>query len=645
MIIATAGHVDHGKTSLVRTLTGIDTDRNPEEKRRGLTIDIGFAYMQDDDGRNIAIIDVPGHEKFVRNMIAGVGLVDIALLVVAADDGPMPQTIEHIAILQLMNAKLIVPVISKTDLVSSERQSQVVDAVSGLLQSAGLPTTDFYSMSVLDKSAVSNLKAGLLELIKSLPHRRVGGYFRMAIDRCFTLDGSGTVVTGTVSSGMLEKNDILTLVSDNSSEGDSARARGIHAQNTEATEASAGQRCAINLSGSLSREMLRRGGWMAADAFAVRTKVVDVVLSAAFSPGEDTTHSKRKVSHWTPGHLHLGTADIPCRIALLDTSSFTYGQTVLARLICERTVTASHNDRFVLRDQSARSTIAGGRVLDVFPPRRGRSQPARLKYLAALNTSTAAEALSNLLELHSGGVELTKFARQFNLLAVEVAELVENKALCVVNTASGKWCLTTSQSGDIEEKILETLLSMHKDNPDLAGVGLDVLLQATNREFDKEVLEYFVQKLIKQNRVVRLASVLRHAEHRVQMSQSDDECWKKIERELFTAGQTPLRLTELAGVLNKELSETRQFMNHCVAHGKVFKVTDNRYFLPATLKELAEIAESLSAADNLTVAEYRNKTGMGRNLVVELLEYFDRYRFTRRVGDKRTVLMTSAEAF
>ena len=210
MIIATAGHVDHGKTSLVRTLTGTDTDRNPEEKKRGLTIDIGFAYMQDRAGQNVAVIDVPGHEKFVRNMISGVGLVDIALLVVAADDGPMPQTIEHIAILQLMSVKLIVPVISKTDLVSAERQAEVIDELTVMLRDAGLPCSDFYPMSVLDKKAVMNLQDNLKDLISTMPRRSARGHFRMPIDRCFTLDGSGTVVTGTVSSGEIEKNQNLT---------------------------------------------------------------------------------------------------------------------------------------------------------------------------------------------------------------------------------------------------------------------------------------------------------------------------------------------------------------------------------------------------------------------------------------------------
>lgn len=646
MIIATAGHVDHGKTSLVRTLTGTDTDRNPEEKKRGLTIDIGFAYMRDRNGQNVAVIDVPGHEKFVRNMISGVGLVDIALLVVAADDGPMPQTIEHIAILKLMSVKLIVPVISKTDLVSSERQAQVIEELTVLLRDAGLPCSDFYPMSVLDKKAVLNLQENLVSLIGSMPRRHVRGQFRMPIDRCFTLDGSGTVVTGTVSSGEIEKNQNLSLISGNSTESGSARARGIHAQSTESDNAVAGQRCAINLSGNISRDVLRRGSWLVANPSAVRTKIIDVVLTAAFNSSISRDEIRAsKVSHWTPAHLHLGTADIPCRIALLESADLSYGETALARLMCERDFTAAHGDRFVLRDQSARMTIAGGSVLDVLPPRRGRSKPARLEQLAALNVETAAEAMNNLLAIDDTGVELDKFALRFNLLATETEEIVKKNNLLVVATTSSHWCLTRLQSEALEEKILVKLLQYHKDHPAELGVGAEVIFRAIDGKINREVLEHHLKVLIQRKKVVRVASVYRHDDHQVSMNKEDDGNWTTVERELLSAGLSPRRLTELAVLLEKEVEETRQFMNRCVAHGKVFKVTDNRYFLPSTLKHLADVAKTLSTEDKLTVAEFRNQTGIGRNLVVELLEYFDRCRFTRRLGNKRIVLTAVTEAF
>lgn len=656
MIIATAGHVDHGKTSLVKTLTDTDTDRHPEEKKRGLTIDIGFAYMRGRSGQNIAIIDVPGHEKFVRNMIAGVGLVDIALLVVAADDGPMPQTIEHIAILKLMGVKRVVPVISKTDLVNSQQQKQVMVQLKELLQAVELEAVDFFHMSVLHKESVAGLKERLLDLIDSLPAREVKGNFRMPLDRCFTVDGSGTVVTGTVSSGRLEKNQTLTLIGESAPDRGTARVRGLHTQNTESDVALAGQRCAINLSGDLTRNEFKRGCWLVSNPSAVATTIVDVSLNVAFSPEEyrvdghkriarERTTRELKLQHWTSAHLHIGTADIPCRIALLDCSVLRKGEVALARLICERSLTAAHGDRFVLRDQSARTTIAGGRVLDVLPPKRGRSKPARLQQLSALNTETAAEALTNLLEINPYGINIDQFALQFNLHPAEIDSLCERTDLNRVTTSRGSWCWSKSQAIEIENSLLATLLALHAENPDQLGVSTDVIHRAQGRSMTMELLEHCLKLLVKKNQVVRIASIFRHAEHQVSMSASDDSAWKKVEQRLLEADFTPLRLTEIAAVLERELEETRYFMNYCTAHGKVFRVTDNRYFLPKTLHELAVMAARLSEEDRLTVAEFRNESGVGRNLVVELLEFFDRCKFTQRIGDKRVVLIPVAEAF
>lgn len=644
MIFATAGHVDHGKTSLIKALSGTNTDRLPEEKARGLTIDIGFAYMETPGGQRMALIDVPGHEKFIRNMIAGVGLVDAAMLVVAADDGPMPQTLEHLAILKLMRVSLVIPVISKVDLVSDERVSEVINEVTDLLEAAKIQATEAYPTGFTDSSSTEHLKQKILALVESASGRSSPGYFRMAIDRCFTLDGSGTVVTGTVASGEVEKNQTLTLLSNNPSTGKSARVRGLHAQNAQAASASAGQRCAINLSGDLSREDLQRGSWLVENSDAVKTNVVDVVVEPALNSANYGA-AKSNLSHWTPAHLHIGTADIPCRIALLDCTSIADGETALARLICDRSFTACHGDRFILRDQSAQVTIAGGSVLDVLPPRRGRSRPERLQQLQALNTDSAAGALGNLLQLNPYGVDANAFAMRFNLLPAEVTSLLQDASYVQVQSGASHWCLTTAQSEHIAEQVLTELLQYHKDNPDHLGIGFEQLHRLISRRMNADVLEHHLKALVAESQVIRAASVFSHADHQIAMNAADNDTWLKIESLLQASRLTPLRVVELAEELGSDAEEVRRFMNHCAAHGKVFKVTDNRYFLPQTLIELATMAESLSVADKLTVAEFRNQSGVGRNLVVELLEYFDRCRFTQRVGNTRSVLRSAAEVF
>ena len=656
MIIATAGHVDHSKTSLVKALSGTDTDRLPEEKKRGLTIDIGFAYFhinqdeQSDGGQQVALIDVPGHEKFVRNMIAGVGLVDIAVLVIAADDGPMPQTLEHLAILKLMDVKLVMPVVSKIDLVEPERVDQVAELTRAILKTADIAATEIFSLSVNDRSSVRQLKAELLTQIKSQSMRSTRGRFRMAIDRCFTLDGSGTVVTGTVASGTVEKNQSVTLHADNSANGKSSRVRGLHAQNAEAPAAIAGQRCALNLSGELTKADMHRGGWLVEESVTSQTSVVDVVLTPATSFEKamgDTSQKSRPpaLQHWTPAHLHIGTADIPCRIALLDCTEVGEGNFALARLICERKFTAAHGDRFVLRDQSARKTIAGGSVLDTMPPARGRSKPERLKQLRALNADKPLDLLNNLLDLNIHGIDIEAFASQLNLLPTEIDELLTGDELTVIRSGMNRWCLRESQSGMLQNQLLETLLAYHDEKPDRPGVDLATVKRAVSRQLDTEVLEYHLQRLIEKGTVVRTASVFRHASHQISMTPSDKKVWEKIALELETAELTPLRITELAVVIDRSVEETHQFLYQCVTHGKVYKVTDNRYFLPQTLRDLAVIAEKLAAKENLTVAEFRNTSGVGRNLVVELLEYFDRCRFTQRIGDKRRILKPAEKVF
>ncbi len=656
MIIATAGHVDHGKTSLVRALTGTNTDRLPEEKKRGLTIDIGFAYLQANNGQRLAFIDVPGHEKFVRNMIAGVGMVDIAILVVAADDGPMPQTLEHMAILQLMAVRNIVAVITKVDLVDSDRVTTVSASVDELLQAAGFDNTRRFSLATNDQAAVTSLKEHIVQLADSQPSRHQQGYFRMAIDRSFTLDGSGTVVTGTVVGGEINKGDSVTLVSDGVDHLKTARVRSIHAQNAESESAKIGQRCALNIAGELSRPMLNRGDWLVTNSDAQCVSIVDVVLSPALFV-EDYRNSSKKplrtnssstrftLQHWTPAHLHLGTADIPCRIALLNADELKPGEQGLARLICEKEFSAVHGDRFVLRDQSARKTIAGGRVLDPYPPKRGRSKPKRLQELHALDEQSPGAALSNLLELTPTGVRLDHFSRQLNLNPAELESVSIQLDVVTHRAGSEMWGLTREHSGSLQGAIVSVLHEFHDDNPDALGADTVRIKKLCPLPIEMDVLDYHLHLLVESKQVIKSATVYRLAGREATLSDADQKQWALVHEQLLATSPTPPRVTELAVVLDCSVDDTFQFLNHCVSHGKLYKVTDNRYFLPQTLRDLADIAISLSASDSLTVRDFRDQSGVGRNLVVELLEYFDRCRFTLRMGDRRKTLNAPEKKF
>jgi selenocysteine-specific elongation factor len=387
MIIGTAGHIDHGKTALVRALTGIDADRLPEEKARGITIDIGFAYRPVEGGETLGFVDVPGHERFVHNMLAGAVGIDFVLFVVAADDGPMPQTREHLQILDLLGLTGGIVALTKADLVTPERVGDVAQQMRTLLAPTGLASAEILPVSSVTSAGVAALEARLLSAAASLPPRPAAGYFRLAVDRSFTLAGAGTVVTGTVFAGQLAVGDHLLL----SPSGLEARVRGIHAQNQAAERGRAGQRCAINLAGAqIDKDKIQRGDWLLAPPLHAPTDRFDARLRLLAS-------ETRPLRHWTPVHLHLGAAHVPARVALLDAEMLTPGEEALAQIVPDRPIGALHGDRLILRDQSAQRTIGGGTVLDPWPPARGRRKPARLAALRALEQPNAASALAVLL--------------------------------------------------------------------------------------------------------------------------------------------------------------------------------------------------------------------------------------------------------
>ncbi|HSV77837.1 MAG TPA: selenocysteine-specific translation elongation factor, partial [Ramlibacter sp.] len=370
MIVATAGHIDHGKTSLLRALTGVDCDRLPEEKARGISIDLGFAYWRCATGDLIGFVDVPGHEKFIRNMLAGVCGIDFALLVVAADDGVMPQTIEHVQVLDLLAIPRGAVVVTKADLVSQEHLARVQDAVRSLLADTTLAGAPVLSASSVTGAGLEALKACLTDAARHQRERAVEGrLFRLAVDRAFTVAGSGTVVTGTVFSGEAHVGDRLQVAP----AGPAARVRGIRIHQEAVTRVQAGQRCAINLAGP-TREQVSRGDWLLHEELQAPTQRIDVRLRVS-----DSTEAA--VAHWSRVQLHLGTSAVMARVAITRGESIEPGAERRVQLVLEQPAIALHGDRFVVRDAAARRTVGGGVVLDPFAPATRRLAPARLAWL------------------------------------------------------------------------------------------------------------------------------------------------------------------------------------------------------------------------------------------------------------------------
>ena len=640
MIVATAGHIDHGKTALVRALTGIDADRLPEEKRRGMTIDLGFAYSPLRDGTTIlGFVDVPGHERFVRNMLAGVSGIDFALLVVAADDGPMPQTREHLAILDLLGVTRGAVAVTKIDRVTPERVTEVAAEIGQLLAGTGLAGAPAFPLSNITGEGIAALRALLERDAAGAAARAARGHFRLAVDRCFTLHGAGLIVTGTAFAGSVKVGDRLVL----SPLGHDVRVRGIHAQNRETHAAVAGQRCALNLAGTgLSKELVARGDWVVAEEIHAPTRRLDATIRML----EDG--SPLGMRDRMPVHLHLGAADVTGRVALLEDRPLLPGEGGRVRILLDRAIHALYGDRFVLRDQSAQQTIGGGRVIDPFGPERGRRRPERLAMLDALAGEDVAQALAAAIEQAPAGVDLAAFARARNLTAAEQGALwrrVPMRRLGEGETAIG---LAERYWHEYRNAVLDGLAAWHTSHPDLPGADPERLRLSLPQRPAKPVSASIVAALVEAGEAKRAGGMLSLPGHSAAMSGADAALWAKVEPLLAAGGLRPPRVREIAEQLKTKPEAVEKLLRRVARQGLVYPVADNRFFPPQALASLARIAEEVAEAapdGAFTAAAYKDRTGIGRNVAIELLEFFDEKGFTRRHVESRRIVKPAAELF
>ncbi len=638
MIVATAGHVDHGKTLLVKALTGIDTDRLPEEKRRGMTIDLGFAYWRCDDGTTIGFVDVPGHERFIRNMLCGVAGIDFVLLVVAADDGIMPQTREHLAIIDLLGVSNGAAAVTKTDRAAPERVAAVTRDIRGLVAGTSLAAIPVVPVSAITGEGVAALKTLLADAARRAVAPRAGGNFRLAVDRSFTIAGAGLVVTGAVFSGAVAVGDTVQVLGADQS----ARVRSLHAQNQEAREGHKGERCALNLSGAhLRPDTVARGDWIVSPHAAGPVARFDARLKVL-------ADEKRPLAHWTPVHVHLGAADVNGRVALLKDKALAAGQSGLAQLVLDRPLGAVRGDRLILRDQSALRTIGGGRVIDIFPPRRGRGRPERLAYLTAMELDDDAASLAALLKDAPDGLDLSRFAANRNLSPAEANALFAAQPIRIVATASGRRGFAPAAWQKLKAMALERLADWHRRAPNATGPSEDRFFLGASVKIEKETAISLVAELASEGVVVREGTGVRLSSHQPKLAPADAAAWRQIELMFDRNPLRPPSIHELAASAQMEPKNLELLLVRVSRLGFLVRITPNRFFRPASLRRLGELAASLSAQSpdrRITAAAFRNGSGIGRNVAIEVLEYFDRVKFTRRVGDTREVVGSARQVF
>jgi len=628
MIVGTAGHIDHGKTSLVKALTGVDADRLPEEKARGITLDLGYAYSPLSNGDVLGFVDVPGHEKLVHNMLAGATGIDFVLLVVAADDGPMPQTREHLQILDLLDLHAGAVALTKTDVVGAERTAGAETELAALLATSALAGAPVFRVSSVTGEGVEALRGYIEAQSARLSARSRRGHFRLAIDRCFSLAGAGTVVTGTVFSGQTAVGDTLVL----SPPGIAVRVRSIHAQNRPAQRGIAGQRCALNVVGeSFDKSRVQRGQWLLEAPVHAPSQRLDVQLRVLAS-------ERAPLAHWTTVHVHLGASEAMGRVALLEGQELEAGKVALAQLALDRAIGALHDDRFVLRDQSATRTIAGGSVLDPFPPSRGRRTPPRLALLRAWESATPAAGLRAALENSPFGVDASRFALSWNLTDQDMQALVRDAGARLVTIPEARLALSSVAWSTLRQRILASLAAEHERAPDMIGVGREHLRRLATPGLLRGAFDEIIEELREQGSIHQSGPWLHAPHHRVQLTPGEDKQWAKVHPLLELAPFQPPRVRDLARTLAMEEDAMRQLLKHVARTGAVFPVAHDHYFSRRAVIALADIARAVEREQGrVSAAEFRDRIGTGRKLAIHILEFFDRVGFTRRVRDNHAL--------
>ena len=736
MMIGTAGHIDHGKTSLVRALTGTDTDRLPEEKKRGMSIELGYAFLApSDDGpavgessaasaatagqtkvvpalgsprEPIAFIDVPGHEKLLHTMISGATGIDFALLLVAADDGVMPQTREHLAVLSLLGIDRGVVAITKIDRVDEARVQEVTQQVTALLADTPLAHAPIIPVSATRGDGVAELRQLLRAEAVRLdtahgadgtadPHdsdspvraaaatepaqttaalpAQMG--FRLAIDRVFSLDGVGTVATGTVHAGRVQVGDVLQQLPDGPKE---LRVRSLHAQNRSTDTAHAGQRCAINLAG-IERDQLQRGHWLAQPGIASVSDRLDVELHLWHA-------EPRAIRSGTRVHVHLGTTASPAAVAVLDADTLAPGGTGLAQLVLPQPLAAWHGDRLILRDAAGQRIIGGGRVLDSRAPVRYRRTPQRLQLLQALQRPTLRDRLAGLLEACEHGVDLRQWQQVFGLASVSAFDA--SLQTLPHRRLAGDFIIGEPAWQHLRRTVLDTLAAYHQNATDEIGPDAARLRRLARLRMDDAHWRLLLDALVKEGSVAQSGAFVHLPEHGSQLAARDETLLQRLTPYLMEAGAQGAWVRDLAEHLGEPAANLRPAMARLARSGHLYQVVKDLYLDAATAARLAALVRQLALADKepaesdsaefqqaseqpaeatsgaepgrhahatpkptgqgskslpiLTVAKFRDASGLGRKRAVQMLEFFDRIGLCRRVGDTH-VLRLESEVF
>ncbi|MCE9672386.1 selenocysteine-specific translation elongation factor [Myxococcus stipitatus] len=635
MIVGTAGHIDHGKTSLVKALTGIDTDRLQEEKRRGITLELGFAHLTLDDGAVAGVVDVPGHERFVKAMAAGAGGVDLVVLVVASDEGVMPQTREHLDICRLLGVRAGVIALTKSDLLSElgpEWRALVEADLAALTAGTFLEGAPVVPCSARTGEGLAALRAALTQAALALDSRPSEGPLFLPVDRVFTLKGFGTVVTGTLLSGAVSVEDAVSLLPGAPGP---LRVRGVQRHGQPVPRAVAGERAAVNL-GGVEADALRRGMVLTRAGELPETRMLDVELSLL--PAAEAPLPRRKKLL-----LHLGTAQVEATVALLDVEKLEPGETTLAQLRLEEPVAALVGQRFILRGSRALpgrgATVAGGRVLSNAPPRRRRGGAA---LVSPLREADAAGQVTWLLRQagYRGLTQAELFGRSglAPRVLTRALELLGARGGVVLLDRERRWYLSGEVLEGLQGRSLALLAAFHEREPLRDGLPREELRQRLSAELDARAFQRVLQGLVDAAKVEVDKDVARLRGRGRTLSLGDEAARARLAAELSAAGLGPPTQGELSQKLQLPEPRLRELLKVLAAQGVVVRVSDDLCFDAGALASLRErLVAHLREKKEITTQGFKELVGQSRKFVIPLSEYFDREKVTLRVGEKRVL--------
>ncbi|HIB58324.1 MAG TPA: selenocysteine-specific translation elongation factor [Candidatus Marinimicrobia bacterium] len=622
IVIGTAGHIDHGKTALVKALTGTDTDSLPEEQRRGMTIDLGFAFLTD----NITIIDVPGHEKFIRNMVAGVSTVDIALLTIATDDGIMPQTREHLDILRLLNIRLGCVALTKCDLSESEDWLDLLEEeISDFVKDTFQDDIPIVRTSAETGDGVDDLRTVLTDLAGSASERNDRGFFRQSVDRVFSMKGFGTVVTGTVSSGRVEVGNTIEIVPG----GIKAKIRGLQSHGKDVKSVKPGDRSAVNLSG-VERHHLKRGSQIVSIGF----------LEPLTSFGAEiklTSSTKRKLKHEQRIRIHLGTDEVMGRVLIAGSDrkkSISQGESATVLIRLEKPIPVAMGDQLIIRLYSPPETLGGGTVIDTQLPRKWK---AAAKWLSELSDLPVENRTALFLERNESNPKtVSEWGKRFQLGETELKSQLDGLELVRFGDGRNPFLslshLVEKQMSDMMKAVGE----FHEKAAYRLGIPRDELRQ--NLEYSEPLFDYLTDLLVKDGQIELKDGLIQSGSHKIKLSESDRKLAQKVSNTLQKFSTTPPLLSELATELGQSDKKTLELLHVLKSEGKVTEITRNLWYLSNVLMEMeTSVRNFLVDHKGMAVTDFKKLTGTTRKHAIPLLEYLDKHDVTFRDGDKRVL--------